>query len=83
MTFDECCALFAGIDACVEPVLDIGEAAAQPLFEEREMIVDVPTPDGGRQQQMGAAIKFSATKPEYRHIGKAVGADTRVWWRKT
>ena len=81
MTFDECCALFAGIDACVEPVLDIGEAAAQPLLEEREMIVDVPTPDGD-QQQMGAAIKFSATKPEYRHIGKAVGADTEAVLRE-
>lgn len=78
LSFDECRALFADIDACVEPVLDIGEAAAQPLLEEREMIVDVPTPDGGQQQQMGAAIKFSATKPEYRHIGKAVGADTQA-----
>ena len=72
----------AEIDACVEPVLDIGEAAAQPLLEEREMIVDVPTPCGGRQQQMGAAIKFSATKPEYRHIGRELGADTEAVLRE-
>ena len=82
MTFDECRDLFADIDACVEPVLDIGEAAAQPLFEERDMIVDVPTPDGGRQKQMGAAIKFSATRPEYRHIGVAVGEHTETVLRE-
>ncbi len=82
MTFNECRALFADIDACVEPVLDLAEAAAQPLFEERGMIVDVPTPDGGRQKQMGAAAKFSATAPEYRHIGVAVGAHTEAVLRE-
>ncbi len=82
MTFDQCCDLFADVDACVEPVLDIGEAAAQPLFEERDMIVDVPTPDGGRQKQIGAAVKFSATRPEYRHIGAAVGEHTEAVLRE-
>ncbi len=82
MTFDECCTLFADIDACVEPVLDLGEAAAQSLIEEREMIVDVPTPGGGSQKQMGVAIKFSATRPEYRHIGAAVGAHTEAVLRE-
>ena len=76
LTFDECRALFADLDACVEPVLNIAEAAAQPLFRERDMIVDVPTPDGGVQKQMGTPIKFSATKPEYRRIGAGVGAHT-------
>jgi len=82
MTFDECRELFADIDACAEPVLDLEEARQQPLFGERDMIVDVPTPDGGRQQQMGAAIKFAATSPEYRHIGRALGADTEAVLRE-
>ena len=82
MSFAECRALFAGLDACVEPVLDVAEAATQPLIEERDMVVDVPTPDGDRQRQMGAPIKFSATKPDYRHIGVAVGEHTEAVLRE-
>lgn len=82
MTFDECRALFADIDACVEPVLDLEEASQQPLFEAREMIVEVPTPDGSTQRQMAAAIKLSATSPEYRHIGRAHGADAEAVLRE-
>ena len=75
-TFSECRALFAGFDACVEPVLNIEEAFEHSLFKAREMIADVPGPDGGRQKQMAAAIRFSGSEARYKHIGTPVGEHT-------
>ncbi|MGB0467012.1 MAG: CaiB/BaiF CoA transferase family protein [Pontibacterium sp.] len=37
-SFDECCALFAEADACVEPVLNIQEAAEHPAFQSRGLV---------------------------------------------
>ncbi len=76
LTFAECCELFAAVDACVEPVLGLDEASEHPLFEAREMITDVPTPDGGTQRQVAAAVKFSGSAPSYRQIGAALGEHT-------
>jgi len=76
LTFAECRELFAAVDACVEPVLDLDEASQHSLFDAREMITDVPTPDGGTQRQMAAAIKFSTSAPSYKRIGAATGEHT-------
>ncbi len=76
LTFAECCELFAAVDACVEPVLGLDEASEHSLFEAREMVADVPTPDGGTQRQIAAAVKFSGSAPSYKQIGAALGEHT-------
>lgn len=74
LTFAECRELFARVDACVEPVLTVEEAADSELCKAREMVADVPTPDGSKQQQMAAPIKFSRHELAYSHIGPDAGA---------
>jgi crotonobetainyl-CoA:carnitine CoA-transferase CaiB-like acyl-CoA transferase len=68
--------VFAVVDCCVEPVLSFAEACEHPHVKARNLIVDVPRPDGSLQKQLGAAIKFSATPASFRHIGSELGAHT-------
>lgn len=68
--------LFALQDVCVEPVLTVEEMLAHPQTQARNLLVDVPKPDGARQKQIASPFHFSASQPEYRHVGGAVGADT-------
>lgn len=75
-TLAEWSAVFAGIDSCTEPVLSFAEACAHPHVQARNLIVEVPRPDGTLQKQLGSAIKFSATPPSYRFIGAEIGAHT-------
>lgn len=51
-------AVFANVDACVEPVLTIDEAAEHPQLREREMVVEVDRGDGELQRQPGLPIRF-------------------------
>ena len=73
-SFDELCALFAGVDACVEPVLSLSEAVAHPQLKARELVSQVPRGDGSTQAQIACPLKFSEGLPAPRHIGVAVGA---------
>lgn len=75
-TFAEWQEIFAKFDACVEPVLSIGEACNHPLFAERNMIVDVPTEEGGYIQQLATPIKSSAYTPQYKFTGARLGQHT-------
>lgn len=74
--FSELCALFAELDACVEPVLSLGEAVRHPQLKARNLVVEVPRGDGTRQAQMACPLKFSNGLPTPRHIGAAVGEHT-------
>ncbi|WGK89212.1 CaiB/BaiF CoA transferase family protein [Pseudomonas migulae] len=74
--FAELCALFAELDACVEPVLTLGEAVRHPQLQARELVTDVPRGDGTSQAQMACPLKFSDGLPEPRHIGAALGEHT-------
>lgn len=65
--------VFAGIDACVEPVLSLSEAAVQPHAQARNWVVQVPVPGGGSQAQMACPLKFSAAELQYRNTGGTVG----------
>ncbi len=76
-TRDEWTALFARVDACVEPVLALGEALRDPLVEARGLIVEVKVPGGATVRQLGHPIRYSATRPEYRSAGVPAGTDTR------
>jgi crotonobetainyl-CoA:carnitine CoA-transferase CaiB-like acyl-CoA transferase len=73
-SFDELCALFAGVDACVEPVLSVSEAVEHPQLKARELVSQVPRGDGSMQAQLACPLKFSQGLPAPRHIGVAVGA---------
>jgi len=72
----ECGALFAAIDACVEPVLPLSEAVEHPQIKARELVVEVPREGAPAQRQIGCPIRFSSGLPEPRHIGAALGAHT-------
>jgi alpha-methylacyl-CoA racemase len=72
-TLEEWITFFAGIDACIEPVLTMNEVAADPQTQARQMIVDVPLPDGKTIRQFAHPIKFSQTPPQYRFAGLPAG----------
>lgn len=69
----ECQALFAERDACVEPVLSFDEAVEHPQIRARELVTQVPGPDGPLRQ-LACPLKFSAGLPPSRHAGAALGA---------
>jgi crotonobetainyl-CoA:carnitine CoA-transferase CaiB-like acyl-CoA transferase len=69
-------ALFADKDVCVEPVLTIPEMLAHPQVQARNLVVDVPKPDGSTQQQIASPFKFSEGEAEYNWVGTAVGEHT-------
>ena len=72
--FAELCQLFAGLDACVEPVLSLAEAVEHPQLQARQLVSQVPREDGSLQAQMACPLKFSEGLPEPRHIGARLGA---------
>ena len=76
-TQKEWLSLFAKVDACVEPVLGLGDTFRDPQVEARGLIVEVDLPGVGRVKQLGHPIRYSATKPEYRSVGVAAGTHTR------
>jgi len=68
--------VFAGLDACVEPMLRLSEAVEHPQLKARELVVDVPRAGRAPQPQIACPIKFSAGLPAPRHVGAALGAHT-------
>lgn len=68
--------VFSEVDVCVEPVLTIPEMIEHPQVQARQMVVEVPKPDGGSQRQVAAPYKFSHSKMEYKHVGATLGAHT-------
>jgi crotonobetainyl-CoA:carnitine CoA-transferase CaiB-like acyl-CoA transferase len=76
-TRDEWTACFAKVDACVEPVLSLGEALEDPQVRARGMVVEVDLPGGKKVRQPGHPIHYSATPPQYRGAGVGTGTHTR------
>ncbi len=72
--FAECEAIFAALDACVEPVLKLSEAIEHPQIKARELVLDVPREGQAPQRQIASPIKFSRGLAAPRHIGAPVGA---------
>lgn len=68
--------VFAGLDACVEPMLHLSEALEHPQLKARELVVEVPRSGSPPQPQIACPIRFSAGLPGPRHIGAALGAHT-------
>jgi crotonobetainyl-CoA:carnitine CoA-transferase CaiB-like acyl-CoA transferase len=76
-TRDEWVKIFAQVDACVEPVLSLSEALADAHVKERNLIVELHIPGGGKLRQIACPIKFSVTPPAYESAGTAPGAHTK------
>jgi alpha-methylacyl-CoA racemase len=76
-TREEWMALFGKVDACVEPVLSLGEALRDPHISERGLVVEMDLPGCGMVRQLGHPIRYSATPPEYVSAGCAAGTHTR------
>ncbi|WP_286240726.1 CaiB/BaiF CoA transferase family protein [Neptuniibacter halophilus] len=63
---------FAGVDACVEPVLSITEAAEHELFQSREMLLT-----GARgERQIAPAIRFNGQSPSLPDPAPSRGQDS-------
>lgn len=74
-TYDEWNEIFNNAEACVEPVLTFAESCEHPQLVAREMIVEVPTVDGGSEKQIASPIKTSLFKPVYKHTALSKGAN--------
>ncbi len=77
-TRDEWMAVFADLDACVEPVLSFAEAARHPQILARGLVVNVPDGGGASVRQLACPLKFSRSTPVYRHLGGAGAQDHAV-----
>ena len=73
--FAHWCEVFAAVDACVEPVLSLPEAAQHPQLAARGLVQSVPV-GGSEQAQMACPIVFGSGLAAPRHGGKALGEDT-------
>ncbi|HJQ47618.1 MAG TPA: CaiB/BaiF CoA-transferase family protein [Amycolatopsis sp.] len=70
-TRDEWAEIFAGVDACVTPVLSFDEVTAHPQMAARESVISV---DG--VPQAAPAPRFSRTQPGKPRPPRPTGADT-------
>jgi crotonobetainyl-CoA:carnitine CoA-transferase CaiB-like acyl-CoA transferase len=75
-TLAEWMEIFEETEACLEPVLSLGQALDQPQARARGWAVEVPGPRGPVRQP-APPLKFSRTPPEYRAVGVPAGAHTR------
>lgn len=53
--------LLGDLDICWGPVNTISDVLDDPLFKEREMVVDVKNEDGGKSKTIGIPVKLSDT----------------------
>tara|TARA_R110002072_G_scaffold172728_3_gene326995 strand:- start:14875 stop:16053 length:1179 start_codon:yes stop_codon:yes gene_type:complete len=61
-TFDQWTKEFSELDACVEPVLSINEAAAHPHFIQRNMLCEAIDQNGHKIKQINTALPFKSTQ---------------------
>ena len=77
-TADEWHELLNRVDVCAKPVLSLEEALTDEHNIAREMVIEVPTPDGRRMRQAGVAAKLSATPGRVRGGAPQRGQDTEA-----
>lgn len=67
--------LFAQLDVCVEPVLNLEEALDSNIAKERQWVVNVPLKENSEQTepQLACPIKFSRSQMQYQYIGQQLG----------
>lgn len=73
---DEWLALFAGVDACVGPVNDLGEAIADPQLAHRGMVTELAHPTLGPLPQLGTPLRLREHPPAIRTPAPELGEGT-------
>ena len=78
-TRDEWTSIFAGVEACVEPVLDISEMCENSQVISRGMLPKVPLSlDRNKTvEQIGNPVRLSESPVEYRHTAYPAGYHTK------
>lgn len=76
-TLDEWEAVLADLDACCEPVRNLEEVMASPLFKEREMVVEIEGKNKEKSKTLGVAVKLSRTPGGIRSPEVNFGENTR------
>lgn len=66
----------AGIDTCCEPIQNLAEVLKDPLFRDREMIVEVVGKDGKKNLVIGIPVKLSETPGSVRTAPVDFGENT-------
>lgn len=71
--------IFSAVEACVEPVLDIGEMCENEQVVSRGMVTKVPVSvDMAKTvEQIGNPVKLSESPAEYRHTAYPAGYHTK------
>jgi crotonobetainyl-CoA:carnitine CoA-transferase CaiB-like acyl-CoA transferase len=76
-TFAECSEIFSKLDICVEPVLSFSESCEHEHIVARDLIVDMPNPEGtATEKQIASPIKFKNSSASYLFTGKKLGEDS-------
>ncbi len=70
--------VFAELDVCVEPVLNLDEVVEHPQYQAREMFVSVENSEGNKIRQIGHPIQFSEGEIEYRTTGAKLGEHSQA-----
>lgn len=65
--------VFGKLDACVEPVISVNEAAQHPQYQARNMFIDATLDDGQRVKQIASALPFGKRAAK---AGAMLGANT-------
>ncbi len=68
----------ADLDACCEPIRNLSEVLKDPLFREREMVVEVAGKDGKKTAALGVPVKLSETPGTVRTPPAAFGENTET-----
>lgn len=75
-TLGEWCKALDGLDICWGPVRNLDEALEDPLFKEREMVVELKDPRGKAVKFLGSPVKLSQTPGSVRKLPPAYGENT-------
>lgn len=73
----EIMAIFEAAGVVAGPVLDIRDIVADPHYQARQNIVDVPDHDFGSVRMQGVVPRFYDTPGAVRHTGRPLGADNQ------
>ncbi|MCP3955757.1 MAG: CoA transferase [Desulfobacterales bacterium] len=69
---------FSRMDVCVSGINTIEEVLTDPLFKDREMVLELPGAAGQPEKTLGVAVKLSETPGSVRNASISFGANTET-----
>lgn len=73
---------FSQMDVCVSGISNLEEVLADPLFQEREMVVELPGASGPPEKTLGVPVKLSQTPGAVRNASIGFGTHTEAILRE-